>query len=81
MFPLICSKWYLNSQSEGVSQNQHKHDIFKLAGVDDFPEFELGGVFGNVNLYRLSFESVVHTLTLGQGGKRRADGMNVTVGE
>lgn len=57
-------KLYLNSQSEGVSQNQHKHDVFKLAGVDDSPEFELGRVFGNVNLYRLSFQCVVHTLAL-----------------
>ena len=57
-------KRYLNSQSEGVSQDQHEHDVFKLAGVDYFPEFELGWVFGNVNLYRLSFQGVVDTLAL-----------------
>ena len=57
-------KSYLNSQSERVSQNQHKHDVFKLAGVDDLPEFELRRVFRNVNLYRLSFQRIVHTLTL-----------------
>ena len=65
----VCVRRYLNSQSEGVSQDQRKHDVFKLTGVDYFPEFELGGVFGDVNLDRLSFEGVVHTLTL-QGGQR-----------
>lgn len=55
---------YLNSQSERVPQNQHKHDVFKLAGVDDSPELQLRWVFRDVNLYRLSFQSVIHTLTL-----------------
>lgn len=55
---------YLNSQSERVSQNQHKHDVLKLAGVDDSPEFKLRRVFGNVDLDGLSFKSIIHTLTL-----------------
>lgn len=58
------SERYLDSQRERVPQDQHKHDVFKLAGVDDFPEFELGLVFRDVNLYGLSFEGVVDALTL-----------------
>lgn len=62
---------YLDGQRERVSQDQHKHDVFKLAGVDDFPEFELGLVFRDVNLNGLSFEGVVDALTLEQtdGGR------------
>lgn len=55
---------YLHSQRERVAENQHKHDIFKLAGVDNLPEFELGRIFGDVNLDGLSFQRVIHTLAL-----------------
>lgn len=55
---------YLHGQRERVPQDQHEHDVFKLAGVDDFPEFELRLVFRNVDLYRLSFEGVVDALAL-----------------
>lgn len=57
---------YLDGQRERVPQDQHKHDVFKLAGVDDLPEFELGLVFRDVNLNGLSFEGVVDALTLEQ---------------
>lgn len=55
---------YLHGQRERVSQDQHKHDVFELAGVDDLPEFELGLVFRDVNLNGLSFEGVVDALAL-----------------
>lgn len=55
---------YLYSQCKRVEQNEHKHDVFKLRGIDDPPKFELRGVFGYVNLYWLSFQCVIHTLSL-----------------
>lgn len=55
---------YLNGQSEGVSQNQHEHDVLKLTGVDDLPELQLGRVFRDVDLDRLSLQGVIDTLAL-----------------
>lgn len=70
ILPPSCVGPYLNRQSESVSQNQHKHDVFELAGVDDFPEFELGWVFRNVDLYRLGLQRVINTLTLERSRRR-----------
>lgn len=64
---------YLHSQRERVPQDQHKHDVLKLAGVDDFPELELGLVFRDVNLYGLSFKRVVDTLALEGTEESRQD--------
>jgi len=52
------------SQRERVEQNEHKHNVLKLRGIDDLPKFELRRVFGYVNLYWLSFQCVIHTLSL-----------------
>lgn len=62
---------YLHGQGERVAQDQHKHDVLKLAGVDDLPELELRRVFRDVDLYGLSFQSVVDALTLGEKKKTR----------
>ncbi len=60
----VCVCVYLYSQCERVEQNEQKHQVLKLRGVDDLPEFELRGVFGDVNLYGLSFQCIIHTLPL-----------------
>lgn len=70
MYVCVCVRRYLDGQSQRVPQDQHKHDVFKLTGVDYSPELELRWVFGDVNFYRLGFQSVVHTLAL-HGGERR----------
>jgi len=55
---------YLHGQCERVAQNQNKHDVLKMAGVDDLPELELRRVLRDVDLYGLCFQGVVHTLPL-----------------
>lgn len=64
------SQCYLHSQSERVSQDQHKHNILKLAGVDDSPEFQLRWVLWDVDLDRLSLQCIIHTLTLTLGTQK-----------
>lgn len=55
---------YLNRQTEGVEDDQDKHDVFKSSGVDHIPELVLVGIFGDVAPQRTSFKSIFHTLTL-----------------
>lgn len=55
---------HLNGQTQGVEDDQNKHDVLKSSGVDHIPELVLVGVFGDVAPQRTSFESVFHTLTL-----------------
>lgn len=53
LYGLSDSAVYLHSQSNGVEENQHKHDVLKPCGVDYRPELVLHWVFGDVQLQRL----------------------------
>lgn len=55
---------YLNSQTQGVEDDQDEHDVLKASRVDHIPELVLVGVFGDVAPQRTSFKSIFHTLTL-----------------
>lgn len=54
----------LNSQGDGVEQDEDKHDVFKARGVDDGPEPVLNRILWDVEFEWLSLECVLHTLTL-----------------
>lgn len=62
---------HLDSQTQGVKDDQDKHDIFEASGVDHIPELVLVGVFGNVATQGASFQSVFHTLTLQRGQEQK----------
>lgn len=55
---------HLNRQTQGVEDDQDKHDVLKSGGVDNIPELVLVGIFGDVAPHRASFKSIFHTLTL-----------------
>lgn len=64
----VCVKVYvetnLNSQSDGVEQDEDKHDIFKSSGVDDGPELVLNRILWDVEFEWLSLQRILDTLTL-----------------
>ena len=70
LYKYVCWNNHLYSQRECVEHDEYKHDVLKLRGVDDPPELELGRIFGDVYFYRLGFQCVLHTLSL--GGRERA---------
>lgn len=55
---------HLNGQTQGVDDDQDKHDVLKACRVDHIPELVLVRVFWDVAPQRTSFESIFHTLTL-----------------
>lgn len=55
---------YLYGQTQGVEDDQDKHDVLKASRVDHIPELVLVRVFGDVAPQRTSFKSIFHTLTL-----------------
>lgn len=61
----VCVKeTNLNSQSDGVEQDEDKHNIFKACGVDDGPEPVLNRILWNVEFKGLGLERILHALTL-----------------
>lgn len=55
---------YLDSQSDGVEQDEDEHDVLEACGVDDGPELVLNRILWDVEFERLSLQSILHTLTL-----------------
>lgn len=63
----------LHGQADGVEQDEDKHQVLKVGGVDHVPHFVLVLVLGDVPPQGSGLEGVLHTLSL--GGRQRGAGM------
>lgn len=61
---------HLNSQSDGVEQDENEHHVLKSCGVDDRPELILNRILRDVKFEWLSLQSVLHALALQQTHNR-----------
>lgn len=71
----------LHGQADGVEQDEDKHQVLKVGGVDHVPHFVLVLVLGDVPPQGPGLEGVLHALSLGgKWGERRfshLDGVGV----
>ena len=68
----------LHGQADGVEQDEDKHQVLKVGGVDHVPHFVLVLVLGYVPPQGPGFEGIFHTLSLG-GRQREGAGRGESV--